>query len=264
MADAPWRLRGLGPAVRVGLTCLVLTALAGLAASAHHIVAHYEGRDERPGLSLDDIRGAYHGVRTSAPMIAALERDHPADVTDDGGLLLTAQERDVLWRWLASDRISEDYDNLDLGDSAPAEIMAGRCLACHSRSSTLGDDVGERIPLDYWDDVKKVAFSREINPVDLEILATSMHTHALSLATLSLVAAALALATAWPRRLVHGLIAVMGIALAADFGGWWLARPWAGAVWIIVVGGGVYVAVVALTLLLVLVELWRPVTKERS
>ena len=262
MSDAPWKLRALSPAVRVGLTCLVLTALGGLAASAHHIVAHHQGRDERPGLSLDDIRGAYHGVRTTASLVISLQRDHPGDVTEDADLLLTARERDMLSRWLASDRISEDYDNLDLGDAAPAEIMAARCVACHSRQATLGDGVGERIPLDYWDDVKKVAFSREINPVDVEILATSMHTHALSLATLSIVAAGLLLATAWPRRPVHGLIAVMGIALAADIGGWWLARPWAGAVWIIVVGGGVYVAVVALALLAVLVDLWRPATEK--
>ncbi len=262
MSDASWKLRALSPAVRVGLTCLVLTALGGLAASAHHIVAHHQGRDERPGLSLDDIRGAYHGVRTTASLVISLQRDHPADVTEDADLLLTARERDVLSRWLASDRISEDYDSLDLGDAAPAEIMAARCLACHSRSSTLGDGVGQRIPLDYWDDVKKVAFSREINPVDVEILATSMHTHALSLATLSLVAGGLVLATAWPRRLVHGLIALMGIALAADLGGWWLARPWAAGVWIIVVGGSVFGAAVVLALLLVLVDLWRPAPEK--
>jgi hypothetical protein len=196
-------------------------------------------------------------------MIIALGRDHPADVTDDGNLLLTAQERGVLSQWLEGDRISEDYDNLDRGDAAPAEIMAMRCLACHSRQATLGEGVGERIPLDYWDDVRKVAFSREINPADVEILTISTHTHALSLATLSFVAAGLVLATAWPRRLVHALIALTGIALAADIGGWWLARPWAGAVWLIVGGGGVFNAVVALTLLLVLADLWRPAPKEQ-
>ncbi len=262
MAEAPWRLRALSPAVRVGLTCLVLTALGGLLASGRHVVDHHQGRDERPGLSLDDLRGAYHGVRTTAPLITALEREHPADVTDDQELLLTARQRDVLKGWLAGDRISEDYDSLDLGDAAPAEIMAARCLACHSRGATLGDGVGERIPLDYWDDVKKVAFSREINPVDVEILTTSMHTHALSLATLSLVAGGLVLATAWPRRLVHGLIAVIGIALVADLGGAFLARPWSGAIWFVVVGGGAFSAAVALALLLVLIDLWRPASEK--
>jgi hypothetical protein len=96
----------------------------------------------------------------------------------------------------------------------------------------------------------------------VEILAASMHTHALSLATLSAVAAGLLLATAWPRRAVHGLIAVMGIALAADIGAWWLARPWGGAVWIIVSGGGVYVATMTLALLAVLIDLWRPATEK--
>jgi hypothetical protein len=257
-------LRSLSPAARVGLTCVVLVALGGLAASGRHLVDHHQDRDERPGLSLDDIRGAYHGVRTTAPLVIALGRDHPNDVTEDVALLLTDQERDVLTQWLQSDRISEDFDNLDLGEAAPAEIMAERCLACHSRQATLGEGVGERIPLDFWDDVKKVAFSREINPVDVEILTISMHTHALSLATLSFVAAGLLLATAWPRRFAHGLIAVLGVALAADLAGWWLARPWPGAVWIIVVGGGVFGAAAALALLAVLADLWRPAPKEES
>ena len=39
MAKAPWRLRALSPAVRVGLTCMVLAALGGLAASGRHVTA---------------------------------------------------------------------------------------------------------------------------------------------------------------------------------------------------------------------------------
>lgn len=262
MAESPWRLRALSPAVRVGVTCLVLVALAGLAASARHVVDHHQGRDERPGLSLADVRGAYHGVQTTAPLIVALQRDHPADLTDDDTLLLTARETDVLARWLESDRISSDYDNLDLGDAAPAEILAVRCLACHSRQATRGDGVGERIPLDYWDDVEKVAFSREIYPVDVEILTTSMHTHALSLAGLSLVVGGMLLLTGWPRRIVHALIALLGVGLVLDLGGPWLARPWAGAVWMIVVGGAVFGTATAVSLLAILVDLWRPLRKE--
>jgi hypothetical protein len=244
------------------VTCLVIVALGGLVASARHVFDHHQGRDERPGLSLDDIRGAYHGVRTTAPLIVALERDHPADITDDDALLLTAQEKDVLVRWLESDRISEDYDNLDLGDAAPAEILGMRCLACHSRQATRGDGVGERMPLDYWDDVKKVAFSREINPVDVEILTTSTHTHALSLASLGFVIAGGLLLTGWSRRLVHALIALMGVGLAADLAGPWLARPWGGAVWLMLAGGSVFGTVTALSLLAIVVDLWRPMRKE--
>jgi hypothetical protein len=263
VVEPSWRLRALSPAARVGVTCLVLVALGGLVASARHVVDHDQGRDERPGLSLDDIRGAYHGVRTTAPLIMALKRDHPAELTDDKALLLPAREKGVLMRWLESDRISEDYDNLDLGDAAPAEILSARCLACHSRQATQGDGVGERIPLDYWDDVEKVAFSREILPVDVEILTTSTHTHALGLATLSLVVAGMLLATGWPRRPAHALIALMGIGLAADLGGPWLARSWEGAIYLMVAGGGVFGTVMVLSLLAILVDLWRPMRKEQ-
>jgi hypothetical protein len=262
MALLPWSNRSFPWLVRIGLTGLVLTTIGGFVASGRHLVDHHANRDENPGLSMDDIRGAYHGVRTTAPLVTALERDHPADVTEDVELLITDDERTLLRKWLASDRISEDYDNLDLGDAAPAEILSFRCLACHSRQATDdvagADGVGERIPLDFWDDVRKVAFSREINPVDVKILTTSTHTHALSLATLSFVVVLLLLGARVPRVLVGVATAVIGVALMMDIAAWWLARPRAEFVWIVVGAGGVYNAAMVLALLVILVDLWWP------
>jgi hypothetical protein len=260
--DPRGTLRTLSPAVRLGLSCLVLVMLGGLAASLRHMVDHHAGRDERPGLSLDDVRGAYHGVRTTAPLLVALQRDHPQDVSSEPAHQLTAAERDTLLKWLRGQRVSEDYDNLDLGDAAPAEIMAARCLACHSRRA---DAATRATPdLDYFDDVRQVAFSREINPTARAILTASTHAHALSLATLSIVVAMLLLATGWARPPVHGLIALMGVALAADLASWWLARPWAGFVWVIVLAGAVYHAATVAALLAVLVDLWLPSRRSSS
>ena len=44
--------------IRLGLTGLILVLLGGLYASALHMAHHYENRDERPGLTLDDLEGA--------------------------------------------------------------------------------------------------------------------------------------------------------------------------------------------------------------
>ncbi len=258
MASAQYKLRDLGLGARFGMVCVVVTLLGGFAASFMHMVEHHSNRDENPGLSMDDIRGAYHGVRTTAPMIAQLQSDHPADVSAEAAEAIPLSDRETLLEWLAGDRISEDYDNLDLGDAAPAEIIAIGCLDCHSRRSTQGDGVGQRVPLDYWDDVKKVSFSREINPTSIEILTTSTHTHALSMAMVTCIIFAMALMTSWPRRLVHSLVFLGGAALLADLAAQWLARPVVESVWMIVIAGGIYGLTMVVTLLAVFLDLCLP------
>ncbi len=247
------RLRPLPIGVRAGLAALVLVFLGGFVASAAHLYLHHSRKDEQPGLSLDDLKGAYHGVRTRAPLVRALERGHPETMGDD--------DRAALLSWLASDRLDALYDDPDLGDRAPAELIADNCLECHARSNARQHPVANTIPLDYWDDVRRIAYGRELNPVPVPILVISTHTHALSLAAVSIAVLGLLWLTALPGRLWGVIVCVAGVGLAADIAGWWLARIDALFVWAIIIGGVAYNAAMALALLLVLVDLLRPARK---
>ncbi len=242
-------LRPLGFSARLGLTLIVLTLLGGLTVSGIYMAMQHENRDERPGLTMDDIRGHYAGVNVPSPLLGAIERGHPEDQSDEA--------RQILIDWLKGDRISEDYDSLDLGDLAPAEIIASDCLSCHSRQST-GPESYAQLPLDYFDDIRAVAFSRDIRPVGVQVLAASTHTHAISLAVLALAAGGLLLMTGWPGGLTNVLVLLMGVGLACDLSGWWLARINGEVVPLIVVGGFVFAASVGLSLVLVIADLWRP------
>ncbi len=239
---------------RLGIACLVLVMLGGLAASAAQVFHHHRKKDDIPALSMDDIKGAYHGVSVTAPLLAALERGHPED--------LPQSERSALLTWLRGDRVSQDYDNLDMGDNAPAEILARSCVSCHSRQAS--DAAAKRTPLEYWDDVARVAFSKNLTPVPEEILIISTHTHALSLAPMSVVVAGLLLATRLPRRLAGPAIFLSGAALLLDLGAWWVSRTQAPAVYLIVTAGGVYMGTTALMLLAVLADLLMPRGKAAS
>ena len=243
-------LRELPVGARIGVTALVLVLAGGFAASLAHLRAHYQNRDERPGLTLDDLESAYHGLDRAAPLLAALDRGHPEG--------LNPEAKRILGEWLRGDRIAESYDDLDLGDFAPAELIATHCLSCHSRRSDDPHGAGARLPLDTFDDVKALAFSQRVSPVPRDVLAASTHAHALSLAALSLVLAALVWLTAWPRGLVSFGIGATGVALLADIGGWWLAREVAGLSGLVAAAGAVYNGGTALLLLAVLIDLWQP------
>lgn len=246
----PRRLRDLPAGARIGATALVLVLAGGFAASLAHLHAHYENRDERPGLTIDDLESAYHGLDRPSPLLSALERGHPEG--------LDAEAKRILGEWLRGSRIAESYDDLDLGDYAPAELIAAHCLGCHSRRGDLPDGPAARLVLDTFDDVKAVAFSQRVSPVPREVLAASTHVHALALATLSLVLSALVWLTAWPRRLVSFGIGATGVALLADIGGWWLAREVEGLSGLVAAAGAVYNGGTALLLVAVLIDLWRP------
>ncbi len=248
------RLRNLPFLARLGLTGFIAAFALGLWASAMHLVHHYEKRDGAPGLTLDDITAAYRGIDAPAPLSGALARGHPDNLSDD--------ERDALIQWLASDRITETYDALELGDAAPAEIIARECLSCHSRTASPAPDQIKAVdlPLDYWDDVQKLVFARNIPPTPREIVIASMHAHALTMAALGVVIGALALASAFPRVLVGLLIAIAGLGLAADLASWLVAPHWEPAIRVIVGAGFAYNASLAALLALVFLELWRPRT----
>ncbi len=241
-------LRSLPVLGRLGLSLLLLVILGGLVASASHIVLHHQNRDERPGLSLADVEGVYHGVQATAPLLTALRRDHPPD--------LPAAERTALLDWLASDHISESYDNLDLGENAPAEILDRACLQCHARNAE--DPIGQSIPLEYWDDVRGVAFSRNVEPMAEEILVASAHTHALGMGALSLVLCLLAALGRTPPLLTGLLMLGSGAGLALDLGSWFLARDTVALIPVLIAGGIAWLASTALLCLVLLLDLWLP------
>ena len=142
--------------------------------------------------------------------------------------------------------------------AAPAEIIATRCLGCHARTASRGGDIGQAMPLEFFDDVKAVAFSREINPTPIEILTISTHTHALSMATMSIVVAMLLVGTRLPRGIVAGGVLLLGAALLADIGAWWITRQVESFAWVIVGAGGIYNALMVLTSLVIIGDLWLP------
>jgi len=247
-------LRELPVSVRLALTLTLLVALGGFVASGLHLVEHHENRDGIEGMSMDDIKGAYHGIRSDSRLRLAIERNHPAEIA--GATALPAQQKAGLLKWLASSNLATGYDNLDLGDNAPAEVLTNYCVDCHSATSK--DPVAKTMPLEYYEQVEPFAIERNVSPTDTKILLASTHTHALALATLSLVLTGLLWFTRWPARFRGALILAVSVGLFADLASWWLARSTAAFAYLIAGAGTVFGVGSVLMILAVIADLWRP------
>ncbi len=247
--DTAFNLRSLPFFFRMGICALVITLLGGYIVSGLHLRWHYDNRDESPGLTINDIIGAYHGVQTPSPLITALESGHPDTIKDS--------ERTTLLAWLNGDRVSQDYDNLDLGDQAPSEIIAVSCLDCHTRSAS-GPDANPDVPLEYWDDIQKLADSKDIQPAGIDIIATSQHVHAPMMAIVMLVLGMLCALTRFSNRLIGVIVFIAGFGLLIDMAGWWITREFASFAYVIVLGGGLYAIGTTLISCLILLDCLLP------
>ncbi len=254
MAESRLRLLPLG--TRLGLSATALVILAGLWASATHLRQHHSPKDGRDGMSLEDLTASYHGIDSPAPLVDSLAAGHPED--------LAPEERALLLKWLRSDGLSAGYDNPDLGDLTPAELIDSTCLPCHARGAAgaAANNIGDTVPLEYWDDIERIAFSRVVAPVPTEIMITSAHTHALSMSMLALVVGAIFHFTRWPRPLRGLLSGLCGLALLTDFACWVLSRETAEFVLLLAASGAAYCLSLAAMLVLIVADLWLSQTES--
>lgn len=239
---------------KLGLSATLAVLGLGLWASVEHIEDHHAKNDgDRSSVSVADIEGAYHGLSVPSPLRAVLggrAPEHPslAAVPADALAALNA--------WLNGERLLETYDDIDLGERAPAELIATHCGACHAGDAV--DPTQGRISLAYWEDLAPLLSDKELRPTPYEILITSLHTHAPAMALMALAVGLLALCSRFPRLLAALPMGLGGLGLLIDLSGWLIARYTAGYAPILMAGGATFFAAQALGILLILAELWLP------
>ncbi len=256
MSPAQLQVRSLPLAARLSLSCLLVVVLGGYLVSGLHMSAHHQNRDGREGLSMTDIEGAYHGVNSEAPLTLALNAGHPGELAGQKAPEEWVTQALLAWLQGDPDRIIPNWDNLDLGDEVPADLLDASCVGCHSR--TAEESLRAEPPLEYLDDIRAVAFSREISPSDIKLLIASTHAHSLGLATITMLLSALIFATRYGARLKGGLSLCACAGLLIDLIAWWLARESSAFVPIIIVGGIAHAGGMVLIALCVFWDLWRP------
>ena len=259
--------------MRLLLTAFLALIAIGYLIAVANIFERHGMADGKAGLSLDDIRAVYAGLRTAdasrgeaasrmLTMIRGEMREYLSSDSDFG----------VLESWL---KAGGAQAGLDQGSArhTPRKIIVNDCLRCHAKStdteiskeSSFGPD---EFTVDY-DSISRFATGKAKPGSDraapqytLPRLILVSHQHMLSIPVFTLIVGAIFAFARFPRRLRAIITPLPMLCVLVDFGGWWLARISDAGVLAVAAGGAVFGLAFGLQILVVLIDLWRPVMTD--
>lgn len=259
---------------RLMLTAFLAIIGTGYLIAVLNIYHSHSKADGVDGMSLDDIRAVYSGLTV------ARGRPSPSRMltmiqTTMREYISSEEDFEVLQAWLKEGGGKDTFDE-GKGKKTPRRIIMRNCLRCHAASTDT--DISRHAPFapDEWD-VKHAGLSEFLSPVaepgkptrvppqyQIPRLILVSHMHMLSIPMFTLVVGLLFM-TARVSPGVRGFLTPLPmLALVFDFGGWWLARTADVFIFAIAGAGGVFGVVFGIQLLVVTIDMWRPMREAGS
>ncbi len=259
-------------AVKVMLTALLVILGFGYLIAVANIYHSHKLADGREGMSLDDVRAVYGGIKrprksgeeVPSKMLSMLRGEMRQYVGSDSDFKL-------LEEWLAAGGTEVGLDEGEDTSNTPRRAILRNCLECHAADA--GTEVSSYAA--FGPDAFTVEY-KQLEPFlpiggenaamieappqyTLPRLILISHMHMLSIPLFTLVVGLTFMMTRWPRLMRHWLAPIPMLALLPDFGGWWLARLVPDLAILIPIGGAVFGVVFGIQIITVLIDVWRPV-----
>ncbi len=274
------RLANLPLAAKLMLTAFLALLGTGYLVATRNIYEQHHEADLEPGLSMDDLRRAYHGlnkevteetqtqlpstmqrmVAPGAPMRMYLERGGPPAVR-------------TLTTWLENGSREVQFPTTGLvepGDPSPRQVITRQCVLCHNATD------GEMMDVPYAQAFGKQAeydlviaaaepvagptttetAVMELAPTGRAELVHITHAHILAMPIFTLCVGTLFLLTGLPQWLKTIVGPLPMIALCFDIGAWWLTRVYEPGIFIIATAGAVFGLAYGIQIIAAFLSLW--------
>lgn len=262
------------------LTLFLFLMGAGVLVSQANIYHHHHDADLDPELTVDDIRRTFHGMEK---MVTAQENTaKPSEMLKEvspGGRMREYLEAGgppavrSLTTWLESGGKEADFsvsDKPQTGDPSPQTVIGQCCVRCHNAKD------GDESDIPYAPDsatapqfalVAKLATpvigptvakteTVYLAPTATNELVQITHAHILVIPVFTLIVGGLFLLTGLPAGIKLILGPLPMLAVCTDIGGWWLARPFEPAIYLIAAAGAILAAGLGAQILCVLGSMW--------
>ncbi len=274
------RLARLSVPAKVLVTLFLLIVGPGYLCGTANIYFKHQMDDGEPGLTVDDLRAAFHGlekkyqpddtVTVNSAMLTEVRPDGSMrEYLDKGGEPAVR----ALIKWLESEAKEADFDKPGLveeGDPSAKAIIKAHCIECHNEEDGDSSDIPYATSKDNEPQYELVFAmaepeitrhesgeqTRVIKPMSTQRLVHVTHAHVLSMPVFAFLVGMLFMATGLPNsvKLLLGPLPLLAIML--DIGSWWLARFVEPLIYVIAGAGGLFGAAYALQILCVLGSLW--------
>jgi hypothetical protein len=231
----PKGLKSIPMYSKIGISILLVVAGVGYLLGFANIVVSYAPIDEKPGMSIEDIRIAFYGAREKTKLEKSIDGTMKEYFTDRAGYQTTKE-------WIAAGASEDGFPRIK-------EIFDVSCNTCHSADAQVAgvvtveyEDVAEYLKQDTGKSISRL------------VSISHSHVHGTFPVMFALIFIfSFTLYKDWIKTVV---IAFSAVAILADVGAWWLAKL-SGALAPVVILGGLALALAnAALILLPLYELW--------
>jgi hypothetical protein len=275
-----FRLARLSFAGKLLITFFLLIVGVGYLVATANIYFHHHENDLEPGLTLDDLKRAFHGLEKEVTPEATVTVNSPMleQVREDGDMreyLDLGGEPAVraLITWLEDGAKEETFAVAGFaadGDPSAQQVLADQCIECHNADGgdaedyAFADEFDSEPQFEYIEFYVEPEFERtesgpqviSLKPISLPRLVHVTHTHIFTIPAFLLITAALFLMTGYGPIIKTILVPLPLFTVFLDIGGWWLARFAEPGIYLIAAAGTILGPAFALQILGILASMW--------
>lgn len=231
----PKGLKSIPMYSKIGISILLVVAGVGYLLGFANIVVSYAPIDEKPGMSIEDIRIAFYGAREKTKLEKSIDGTMKEYFTDGAGYQTTKE-------WIAAGAAEDGFPRIK-------EIFDVSCNTCHSADA----QVAGVVTVEYED---VAGYLKQDTGKSISRLVSISHSHVHGTFPVMFALIFIFSFTLYKDWIKTVVIAFSAVAILADVGAWWLAKL-SGALAPVVILGGLALALAnAALILLPLYELW--------
>ncbi|MGA2642184.1 MAG: hypothetical protein ABSG21_14925 [Spirochaetia bacterium] len=232
------KVEGLSPlpiSSKVAITLFLCVAGIGYVLGFFNIYFNYSGVDGKPGLSMADIRIAFHGSGGVSTLEKAVDGVMKQNFASDA-------EYNKVKAWLKAGAKEADFNSVK-------DVFASSCISCHSTDAKTGG-----VALENYSEASAVL--QIDSGKSIPRLVSLSHLHVMGILSLVFLLCLVFSFTAFAEPVKIVVMAFSLCSIVVDIGSWWLAKFFA-AMAPLVILGGVCLAISFLALILLpLYDLW--------